>query len=295
MNFNKLIDAYLEVQQDKKSIAAKKRLCTKFIRPRIGSLKTDSLAFGHIHEIKKSLEKTPIQANRVLAELQSIVSFGMKLGLVPLGTNLVALVSRYKERPRQRYMTKAEAASIFADLDYYSETRPQSVLFLWMLIYSGARPAEIAAATWGNVKLDWVTDETGNETLRGSLVIPEHKTDGYDVLRVVYLPTKIVRMLVVQNETGSVPEDKIFSIATPRRLWEKIRKRAGCTDLRLYDLRHTFATMVIESGGDLSDVALLFQHSSTQTSKRYGHLTATRGYELANNAAAALDRLASGD
>lgn len=66
-----------------------------------------------------------------------------------------------------------------------------------------------------------------------------------------------------------------------RRNFEKGRADVGRPELHLHDLRHGFASNIIEAGGDLVDVMKVLRHASSQTSKRYAHLKDKRLQMLA--------------
>src|SRR5690606_14790248 len=55
------------------------------------------------------------------------------------------------------------------------------------------------------------------------------------------------------------------------RAWEKVRTLAGIPDVRLHDLRHSFATFAVESGAPLYHVGRALGHSKTTTTERYAH------------------------
>ena len=57
--------------------------------------------------------------------------------------------------------------------------------------------------------------------------------------------------------------------ATPR--WQRIRQRAGLMDVRLHDLRHTFASHAVRSGVPLPVVARLLGHRNVAMTLRYAH------------------------
>ncbi len=54
--------------------------------------------------------------------------------------------------------------------------------------------------------------------------------------------------------------------------WRRIRKEAGLDDVRLHDLRHSFASIAVASGMSLPLIGALLGHSQPQTTARYAHL-----------------------
>ena len=57
--------------------------------------------------------------------------------------------------------------------------------------------------------------------------------------------------------------------------WRRLRISAGLDELRLHDLRHTFASLCVAQGYSLQMVAKLLGHADTRMSERYAHLTKT--------------------
>jgi site-specific recombinase XerD len=54
--------------------------------------------------------------------------------------------------------------------------------------------------------------------------------------------------------------------------WDRIRTRAGLPDVRIHDLRHNFASLLINSGRSLYEVQKLLGHADISTTQRYAHL-----------------------
>ena len=56
--------------------------------------------------------------------------------------------------------------------------------------------------------------------------------------------------------------------------WQRIRKRAGLEDVRLHDLRHSFASVAASGGLSLPMIGKLLGHTQAATTQRYAHLAA---------------------
>jgi len=126
------------------------------------------------------------------------------------------------------------------------------VAFIYLLILSGARKGEIAAA-----RPEWLDGDV--------LRLPDSKTGE----KPVYLPPAAMAVIARLPRTRS---GTLTGILDPKKFWEGIRTRAGCPDLRMHDLRHTFASAAISAGLTLAQIGELLGHSSTQTTQRYAHL-----------------------
>lgn len=227
----------------------------RFVRPKLGKLKVGEVEYEHIHNLHEGMKKTPVQANRVLALLSTMFNLAEVWKYRPPGSNPCRHVHRYREKKRRRYMTPKEAYIIGRRLKRYTKFYPESVLFLYMLIYSGARPDEVARATWGDYR-------------PGRILLEEHKTDGSMDYRTVYLPPQVDALIDEMPKTRGT----IVGIKSPKRLWTRIRAKTGITDLRMYDLRHSFASAALAAGYTLSQIGELLGHKNTQTTARYAHL-----------------------
>lgn len=234
----------------KKSAWRDERNWQKYAQPYFGNRKVSSISYDDIKGLHASMGKTPYMANRVLALLSTMLHFAYRpmkwIECVPTEG-----VQHYPEPKRRRYMTNEEAAKIATILEREKKTNPESVAFIQLLIFTGARKAEIADARWENFDGD-------------TIQLADSKTGR----KVVHVPAQALELLRgLRKKTGS-----LTGIVSPVKLWEKIRKEAGCPDLRLHDCRHSFASAAISAGLDLAAIGELLGHSSPQTTARYAHL-----------------------
>jgi integrase len=77
-------------------------------------------------------------------------------------------------------------------------------------------------------------------------------------------------------------------MATPYKVFELIKARAKLSDLRVHDLRHSYASIAVQSGASLYDVQKMLGHSSPQMTQRYSHLSDDRLRSVSNNVARAV-------
>ncbi|MGD9950695.1 MAG: tyrosine-type recombinase/integrase [Desulfobulbus sp.] len=213
--------------------------------------------YTHTYKLHQELKAAPYQANRVLSMLAKFFNLCEKWKLRPQGSDPCKYVPRFKEEKRRRYMTQEERNKVLQLLMEQKEKYPASWAFIMLLILTGARRGEIASARWRD--------------LQGSkLVLQTHKTDHTGDDRVIHFPKLAMEILAELPNTG--PNERIIGIESPRKLWDSARKKAGCPDLRLHDLRHSFASIAISSGYNLSQIGELLGHRDADTTKRYAHL-----------------------
>ena len=198
-------------------------------------------------------------ANRAMALLSTVMGFAIA-PLRWLEINPVEGLEMNPEKKRKRYMKLHEAVAIGQQLHAEAEANPASAAFIWLLILSGGRKGEIGKAKW-------------NQLVGNRLVLDEHKTDQDGEDRIIYLGPEAMEVL------GRLPRTfgTITGILDPKKLWNKMRIVAGCPDLRMHDLRHSFASEALSLGYNLAQTGELLGHASEQTTKRYAHLLEEMG------------------
>ena len=139
-----------------------------------------------------------------------------------------------------------------------------------LLVLTGARLSEILKLEWKSVDLE-----------RGLLLLPDSKTG----TKAVHLNAPAVAVLASLPRVGGNPyvivgerDDRHF--VNLGKVWRRIRKSAGLTDMRLHDLRHSYASVAAARGGSLPMIGKLLGHTQWQTTARYAHLAADPIREL---------------
>jgi len=272
-NMKELCEKYLaEYAPRKKSAITDQININTHILPFLGKMRVKDIDIPDIEALHKSMSDYPTSANRVRSLCSKIFNLAEKWKYRERYTNPCFQVTRYPEKKRRRYMTPKEAEKISKGLTKYKDTNPEAVAFIYLLIFTGARKGEIANARW-----EWLD---GNK-----LNLPDSKTGA----KTIHLPQQAIDII------NSLPRYKetIVGIKDPTRLWRKIRSEAGCTDLRLNDLRHSFASAGITAGLTLPQIGELLGHSDSRTTSRYAHLVDDMAATAANETANILDNLLS--
>lgn len=251
----------------KKTSDEDQRMIDRYIVPRIGTRKVADLTRNDIETLHHDLADAPYQANRVLALMSKMLSLAVAWEYRT--TNPAHGVPRFKEAKRRRYMKPAELTTFCRMLAAYSDFYPQQAAFLWLLLFTGARPSEIAAVK--------PSQRQGNR-----LELAVHKTDKAGAPRIIFLPPQAVEVL---DKLGTTATGTLLGIKSPRHLWDLIVKEAGFEGLRMYDLRHSFASAGLAAGLTLPEIGELLGHRSTQTTARYAHLMEQLGVAAATRAA----------
>ena len=236
-----------------------------FIEPSIGGRRVTEIQRSYIAELHHAMRKTPYQANRTLGVLSKMFNMAEVWGLRPDSSNPCLHVKRFKEEKRERFLSAEEFQRLGKVLDEIlgdgSETC-SAVAAIRLLMLTGCRLSEIQKLRWDYVDL-----------IAGELRLPDTKTGG----RAVPLAPSAVRLLasLPRDEdnpwviAGKSPDSHLTDLQHP---WRRIRARAELPDVRIHDLRHSFASRALALGEGLPMIGKLLGHTQVQTTARYAHL-----------------------
>lgn len=298
LTVRELGEAYLaDVQARRKprTAAEYRRLWTKHVLPAIGSKKTASVTTGELRRVHRSMLETPYLANRVMAMLGAFFTFAAKEGIRSTSDNPAHGIEFYPEKPRERFLSPDEFRRLGAALaraestglppapqhrrkpskDEKRKHTPKSagtpipanrfaVAAIRLLALTGCRENEILSLRWDAVDLD-----------HGYLRLADTKT-GKSNRPLGESAAAVLRELgTVEGNPfvlpGAKPGEHLKEI---KRLWFAVRYAAELGELRLHDLRHSFASVPASGGESLLIVRSLLGHTRVATTERYAHLGA---------------------
>ena len=236
-----------------------------FIDPRIGNRRVPDVQRSDIAALHHDMRDTPYQANRTLGVLSKMMNLAELWELRPDGSNPCRHVKRFKEEKRERFLSDEEYQRLGAALKEIEQERsetPSAIAAIRLLMLTGCRLSEIQKLRWEHVDLD-----------AGELRLLDTKTGA----KVVHLGDPAVTVLRTLNRpkdnpwviAGRKPGSHLTDLQHP---WRRIRKRAGLDDVRIHDLRHSFASGGLLVGEGLPMIGKLLGHTQVQTTARYAHL-----------------------
>jgi integrase len=230
-----------------------------------------------------------IAANRARALLSTMMNLAETWGYRPGNSNPCGGARRFLEEKRQRFLTGDELARLGRTLAA-AETEgldrpagenspvrkikenPATIAAIRLLLFTGCRLSEIRTLRWSHV-----------DSERAMLNLPTSKTGA----KPVFLSAPALQVLAGLKRPQDGTDAFVFSALRRRRrdepktarpiedlrgAWERVREAAGMPELRLHDLRHTFASMGAAGGLSLQLIGGLLGHSSIRTTQRYAHL-----------------------
>lgn len=244
------------------------------ILPNLGKVRVAQLTREQVRRFHTQHPR-PVTANRAVEVLGKAMDLAIEWGWREAGSNPCRGIKANPERKRRRYLQPDELQRMRDTLETWEWAGPSSLRWRFaqlirLLLLTGARLRNIMEARWSWV--DWD---------RAQIVVPqaEHKTgDETAEDLTIHLSERAVEILLQLREHNSGSEWVIEGakpgrpISGYRKLWLSMLSEAQIGNLRVHDLRHTFASYTLSSGLSLGVVGQLLGHRSTQTTSRYAHL-----------------------
>ncbi|PRY20103.1 site-specific recombinase XerD [Aliiruegeria haliotis] len=206
---------------------------------------------------------TPIRANRTGEVLRKMFTYAQSWGWRE--DNPASGFRRRIENPRERFLSQQEIRKLAAVLDAAEDRRAADIIRMCML--TGARVGEVRQARFEHFNLEHLSwSKPASMTKQRKI----HRLPISDEAAAI---VRQRQMLVPRGSPwlfpGDVPGQPVQEI---RRFWIHIQKEVNIPDVRIHDLRHTFASLLVSGGASLEMIGKLLGHSQVQTTQRYAHL-----------------------
>lgn len=200
-------------------------------------------------------------ASRTVGLLGGIFSFAKNRGLC--SGNPVHGIKRYPDRSFERFLSVPELARLGEALRVVEAqgSNAAAIAIIRLLALTGSRKSEISRLRWNEIDL-----------ARRCLRLGDSKTGP----KVIPLGAPAVKLLASWPENSS---EWVFPAARGTKsfqglakIWRRVRLAAGLADLRLHDLRHSYASVALARGNALPVIGALLGHADVKTTARYAHL-----------------------
>ena len=231
----------------------------------LGSMTVGQVGAAEISALHHRLRETPRMANTVVDVLSRMFTLAEAWELTPPGRNPYRAVRRYRTRSCERFLTPAEFRRLgraLTDVEAEGKMWPPAIAAIRLLTLTGGRRSEILDLRWDDV------DRTSGESrLRDAKAGP----------RMVPLTARALSVLDgmewIEGNPWVTPAKKGGGrLLNLHHYWQAVRARARLDDVRIHDLRHSYASMALALGESLYMIGKLLGHSTVSTTARYAHL-----------------------
>jgi integrase len=270
-----------------------RRIWKRHIELELGTTLVVFVTTAQVSALHRRMRKTPYLANRTLSLAGAFFPFAEREGVRARQSNPTRGIEPYRELSRERFLTPAEVRKL-GDALVQAETsglppapnrrrkpavgptakhrtksagipkpaNPFAVAAIRFLLLSGFRERDALSLRWDAVDLE-----------RKVAVLADTKT-GRSVRRLGAAAVLVLESLPRVKGSpyvfpGTRPGKHLVEI---NRVWYAVRRAAGLDDVRLHDLRHSFASAVASAGGSLLMIRNLLGHKDTKTTAKYAHL-----------------------
>lgn len=269
-----LVQKYLPyVRSYKRSWISDESMIRLHVAPAIGKIsmaQMTALDVSGFIETMKHKNLAPGTINRALVLIHYAYKLAHKWSEPGVSLNSFNGVRYLKNDNRiERYLSAEESSQLLQSLR--CSHNPMLPMIISFLIYTGARKREVLDAKWSDI--DWT---------QKSWKISKNKSNK---IRHVPLSLGAIDTLTQVRAHNMFDENCEYIFANPKTLkpftsffvsWDAARKRAGLADLRVHDLRHSFASFLVNAGRSLYEVQELLGHADIKTTSRYAHLSRER-------------------
>ena len=264
------------IQKKQRSIGSTESYLRNWIEPYLGEMKLHEIQKSDLQCLIRSMELAglkPGSINRAVNIIKSCFSKALEWGIGSMSISPAkGLIDLPDPASKERFLSEDEANRLITTV---KQSR-NSMLYpiVGFLLMTGARRSEVLNAQWGHIDFTrkiWRIPLSKSGKPRR---IPLSDSALYCIAEARK------RLNLVDNPKS---DDIIF--ANPRtgqafvnvfNAWDKAREMANLKDVRLHDLRHSFASALVNNGLNIYDVKELLGHSSVQTTQRYAHLSDER-------------------
>jgi len=250
------IQWFNHVGSKQKSRNDSERRIQRWIIPKLGHLKADSISMLQYRELHKEISETaPVEANRVLKLMSAILNRGIRWELCTM--NKAKFVELNRETSRSTLITIAVIKDIFDALDNRKNIYSKTAIKL--LFYTGLRKNELLTLKWSDID-----KEERTVLIRETKSGVEHR---------FYLSEQAFELL---SELPISKCEYVFPNTTYdghlkniNSLWKRICKEINADGIRIHDIRRTTSTMLANSGMTIAQLQKFLNHSSLQATSVY--------------------------
>ena len=274
-------DTYLpHLQNTRRNMTSDLSFWKIHILPRFGKTHLEQIKPQEVIDEQLAMRNAGYAAgtsNKWIVQIRYAYTIAKKFGVPGSEVNPAAGLKQFRVEGRERFLSKEETQRLHDAVEQSENTQLKYIVALLLML--GCRKRELLDAKWEHFDLE-----------RRSWRIPLSKSGKS---RHVPLSSAVVATL------AKLPRWDDCSYVLPNPMtrkpftgihvsWDTARKRAGLPEVRMHDLRHTFASNLVNAGHSLFVVSKALGHTNTLMTQRYSHLSDETLFAAADAAANAI-------
>ena len=254
-----------------KTYSSHRSLYKNHLKDRLGDMPVKDVSNKHIYSLVMDLHKNGYSKsfiNKSVQHFRSALKKSEQLCEIQTHSSLKNTFSLPSAPPKkERFLNDKEARRLRDYINVNGED--EVVLLIGFLMYTGARRHEAMNSEWQHINLDdkdWYVPITKSGKPR-HIILNKKATEIVQAAKKLQLKKHghIMQWLFANPQTHK-PYRCIF------HKWNRIRNELGLQNMRIHDLRHSFASTLVNNGATLYEVQKLLGHSRSATTERYAHL-----------------------
>ena len=268
------------VKSYKRSWSTDASMIKNHIVPKLGSLHMGQVCPSDIAvflDLMKSKGYALGTCNRALVMLRYGFELALKWKMDGIHSNpLKEIKNLVFDNKIERYLNSDQTQELMKSIQESENEQLQYIVLF--LIYTGARKREVLDAKWIDIdqeRKSWRIPKTKSGKIR-HVPLSAGALDMLDKLRLKLNGKPIDQIPIFANPKTGLPYVSFFYS------WDKARTRAGLKEFRIHDLRHSFASCLVNAGRSLYEVQELLGHADIKTTSRYAHLSRERLNDAVN-------------
>ena len=275
MTLNEYIPIFLrhiEAHRKKHTIKLYKLVSERYLKPEFGNSDMTDIKRPQVVALHLSLKNKPVMANRIIAVGRRMYNFAQTMEIVDQNINPFTKITLYREIMRDRHLSASEYSRL---LEVLMAMKTEGIVSQYAIagikvcLLTGCRASEVETMKWGNINIE-----------QKIINLDDSKTGP----RSVEMTEEVIAIIESMNRLSN--SDFVFPGKGSRQIrltkvWWKVRTRASLDDVRLHDLRHSFATTAAMHGVPMPVIARLLGHSTIWTTTRYLHSSRASAAEAA--------------
>lgn len=252
------------VKSYKRSWQTDETMLRVHILPALGTLAVDEVTTEAISELIERMRASGYASgttNRALILLRYLYNLGRKWKVPGMAQNPTLGLATAPDVQRERFLSAEETQRLIAALE--ADENRVAAQAIMLLLLTGARRNEITQAKWEYV--NWQ---------RRTLLVPLSKSGKPRAIALNAQALELLQSIKRIDGNPYIFPSEVTGRPSPSLYfpWDRIRERAGLYSVRLHDLRHSFASFLVNQGVSLYVVQGLLGHSHARTTQRYAHL-----------------------